>query len=391
MKNKKLLLTPILLTLIAIFSFPAFGQGKTKILITDSMVELNIISITEKNRTLIPLREVSQKFDIEVEKYDNNKSFVCKTGDKFIKFNLGEKIANVNGKNIMLDSLAKNINGVLYVPMRTLFESLDYNLEWDGANSQIKISEAKEEEANEANEDKSIKIVDSKELKPSKYIAHAGGRINGQRLTNSKEAIEQSYRSGYDLIEIDMEWSTDGNLVLVHDWGNFDIFINSSQERSYSSKEFKSFKMQGDLTPLTIDDVAKWLEENYGVYMVTDIKTSNLQALQLIKDKYPHLIDRFIPQIYHFNEYEKVKNMGYKYIIMTMYMSNYSHKEILDFAKNNKLFAVTMPISTAKSGLPSLLAKENIFVYTHTVNTKSEEEDLIKHSVHGLYTDDLMP
>ncbi len=379
MKNKKLLLAPILLILITIFSFPVFGQGQTKILMIDTMVEFNIVSLTENNRTLIPVRDVSQNFDIEVERYDGYKSFAFRRGDKFIKFNLDQKIVNVNGKNIISESLAKNINGVVYVPMRTVLESLDYSLEWDGASNAIKISESQEQE------------VESKELTPSKYIAHAGGRINGQRLTNSKEAIEQSYRNGYDLIELDMEWSTDGNLVLVHDWGNFAIFINSAQEKSYNAKEFKDFKMQGELTPITIDDLAKWLEENYGVYIVTDIKTSNVQALKFIKDKYPDLIDRFIPQIYHFSEYEQVKNMGYKNIIMTMYMSNYSNKEIVDFAKNNKLFAVTMPISTARSGLPSLLAKENIFVYTHTVNTKAEEEDLIKHNVHGFYTDDLLP
>lgn len=304
MKNKKILSILILLTLMTIFSFPVFGQGQTKIFIGDSMTESSISSLIENNTTMIPLKDISKQFEVDIEKHNNDKSVTCSRGDNSIKMNIDDKIVNINGKNIMVDLSAKNINGLIYLPIRLVLENLNYDVEWDDDNKAIRIYESKGDKVD------TIKKLETSYISPAKYIAHAGGRVDGLRLSNSKEAIEKSYRNGYKLIELDMEWSTDGNLVLVHDWGNFAKFINSNDEKAYSAEEFRNLKIQKTLTPLTIDDLANWLMENHGVYIVTDVKNSNVQALKFIKDRYPELINRFIPQIYHFQEYDQVKNMG---------------------------------------------------------------------------------
>jgi glycerophosphoryl diester phosphodiesterase len=54
-------------------------------------------------------------------------------------------------------------------------------------------------------------------------IAHAGGTLfdrDGAMLTytNSKEAIEQNYRRGHRVFEIDFSLTRDGYLAAVHDW-----------------------------------------------------------------------------------------------------------------------------------------------------------------------------
>ena len=50
-----------------------------------------------------------------------------------------------------------------------------------------------------------------------------------------------------------------------------------------------------------------------------------------------------------------------------------------------------MPEVTAKRGLASKLNQENIFTYSHTINTKEIEEELKTYGVKGFYTDDLLP
>lgn len=231
----------------------------------------------------------------------------------------------------------------------------------------------------------------SNKAQHAKYIAHAGGVANGVYYTNSREAIDHSYENGHSLIELDMEWSTDGNLVLLHDWPSFSKLIKSPLRKRYSDEEFKSFKMADSLTTMNIDDLAQWLKKNKGVNIVTDVKVKNVSALKLISDRYPRLRNRFVTQIYNFEEYNKVKNLGYENIILTLYASNYTDAEVIEFSRNHDLFAVTMPESTGKTELPVLLEQEGVFTYAHTINKEEEVKELEAHGVKGFYTDTLMP
>lgn len=61
-------------------------------------------------------------------------------------------------------------------------------------------------------------VFDFASASPELYIAHAGGVIDGQCHTNSREAVEESLRRGYRYIELDLQVTRDNHLVAVHDW-----------------------------------------------------------------------------------------------------------------------------------------------------------------------------
>ena len=50
-------------------------------------------------------------------------------------------------------------------------------------------------------------------------IAHAGGQFNGATYTNSLEALDRNYGAGFRAFEIDLSFTSDGELVCLHDWG----------------------------------------------------------------------------------------------------------------------------------------------------------------------------
>lgn len=378
MKTKRMIST--LAVSVMLLSVPVFGQGGPNITMDNNPVSFKTPPIIKNNKTLISLRDISYQFGIKVE--NDGTVITCKLGNRYITFNVNEKIAKANGKNIRLDGVILHQNGDTFVPMRDLFENLGYGVYWNSPSKSIDITM----KANQGEDG-----VASFKVPHAKYIAHAGGEIDGLALTNSKEAIENSYRNGHSLIELDMNWSTDDELLLLHDWGNFSRFINVAETKKYSVEEFKSFKINGNLTPMTLDELANWLDNNQGVYIVTDIKYNNLKALRLIKDRYPEIQNRFVPQIYSFQEYDEVDKMGYENIIMTTYNSNYSDDQILEFAKNHKLFAVTLPASRARTNLPTSLLKENVFTYTHTINTEESVRDFKKYNIKGFYSDVLNP
>ena len=62
-----------------------------------------------------------------------------------------------------------------------------------------------------------------KKLKQKNYrfIAHAGGGIDDLKYTNSLEAVNNSIKNNFKLIELDIRETLDNVFVGVHEWGEF--------------------------------------------------------------------------------------------------------------------------------------------------------------------------
>jgi glycerophosphoryl diester phosphodiesterase len=223
-----------------------------------------------------------------------------------------------------------------------------------------------------------------------KFIAHAGGGINGLTYTNSYETLEYNYKKGFRFFEADIRLTKDGELVLIHDWNTTVQKIFNVSPGSYSLAEFKLFNMTHSMHQMTMEDLNSWTKNHSDAYIITDVKNDNLnlKILEEIKNKYPELAKRIIPQIYYFEEFKALKKIGYNTVIFTDYMSNYSNEEILNFAQNNDIAAITMPIKRAlNSTLPEKLKDSGIVTYAHTVNDTKIMNELNQKGVYGIYTD----
>ncbi len=229
------------------------------------------------------------------------------------------------------------------------------------------------------------------EIVPEKFIAHAGGRIGEYDYTNAKEALDQSYNNGYKFIEVDFEYTTDDEVVLLHSWDGFVTKFFGGEPKKYSLEEFKSFEMINDWTQMTLNDLALWMMEHPETHIVTDTKEKNIELLTKIGEEYPKIQERIIPQIYTMDEYVRAKYLGYKDIIFTLYRSQYTDEEIVDFAKHHKLLAITMPTNRAKTKLPKELNAIDVYTYTHTINDQDSVKILESYGIDGFYTDVLKP
>lgn len=224
-------------------------------------------------------------------------------------------------------------------------------------------------------------------LEPQPLVAHAGGAIYGFRYTNSLEALEKSYENGFKLIEVDFEWTTDNQIVAIHDWGPMVERLFMTEAKIFSLEEFKNTKAFQNLTLMELKALVEWLKNHPDVYIITDAKKRNIDFLKVISEIYPDIQKQIIPQIYYFTEYRPAKEMGYENIILTLYRLDNSDKEILNFVSMNPVFAVTMPIERGFSPLPSMLQDINVPTYIHTVNDLFTYEKLRDNGVFGIYTD----
>jgi len=226
---------------------------------------------------------------------------------------------------------------------------------------------------------------------PPRYIAHVGGSADDKIITNSQQAIRDSLNAGFYLIELDFEWTNDNQIVLIHDWDATVKKLFNKEPGVYSLKEFKEFRAIDDIRQLSLPDLAVWVRQCPHLRIVTDVKRNNIEALYYISQEYRDIQGQFIPQIYEFNEYDTVRQLGYQDIILTLYRSNYSDDDILKFVRSHRLFALTMPVIRARSSLTKKLNQLGVFVYAHTVNSLELENELSESGVNGFYTDFLKP
>ena len=222
-----------------------------------------------------------------------------------------------------------------------------------------------------------------------KLVAHAGGAIYGYRLTDSIEALNNSYENGFRYFELDFAFTSDRHLVCIHDWNSMGKrMLGYEGQRTYS--EFRSNAVLANLTLMDISDLVAWLEEHPECYIITDGKTENEAVLKTIHDKSGKLRNRFIPQIYSFDEYKLAQKYGFTNIILTLYQRG-SSSGVVEFARENELWAVTIPDALLTEELLEGLNGLGVASYTHSVNDLSYYEQWRELGLTGIYTDYFQP
>lgn len=240
-----------------------------------------------------------------------------------------------------------------------------------------------------SHEEDSIPYSEPESINDS-LIAHAGGAVYGYKLTNSLEALDNSYANGFRIFELDFERTADDKYVLLHDW-------DSMAERMFfrrevlSYDEFHSSQTFAELTLLDLDMLLDWLQAHENCYIVTDAKCGNELFLPYLYAHAGELAESFIPQAYSFEGYQSAIALGFEKVILTLYKSGYSEDEIFAFAKENHPYAITIPKESLTETLITTLTELGIRTYAHTVNELYVYEDWNSLGLYGIYTDYFQP
>lgn len=237
----------------------------------------------------------------------------------------------------------------------------------------------------------------------SEKIVHAAGELWGFDRdgvwrsffgSNSVEGLEECARVFGErggLIELDFNFTSDGELVCIHDWSP-EYIEGVEYGISLSYDEFMSSEIYWNYTPLDLSYVASYLRENPEIYIVTDIKTDNVAGAKRIAEDYPELADRFIIQIYSAEEYDAVRECGFDNIIYTLYMLPWNEKTdtaaLVKFERDHPLIGFTFPAELSDiDGFLEGISKAGVPLYVHTVNDADEARSYLERGITGIYTD----
>lgn len=237
-----------------------------------------------------------------------------------------------------------------------------------------------------------------------RMVAHAMGGIEGLTYTNTYDAFLVNYDQGFRVFEVDLLLSSEGRLVARHEWGESftrqlgqeDELAADRQGAVLSYVEFKAAKIQGVYEPLDWDDVLELMEQYPDVYIVTDTKQSSPDEIQQIftqivdeaKAKDPELLKRVVPQIYNREMLEPVQSIyPFDSVIFTLYQTHDTDDEVVAFAADKHLAAVTMSDTRANAQLIQELNRIGVPSYIHTINDLKTIAKFKRMGAYGFYTD----
>lgn len=222
-------------------------------------------------------------------------------------------------------------------------------------------------------------------------IAHAGGAVYGYRLTNSLEALDQAVASGFHYIELDFSTTSDGHIVLIHDWeGTAQRLLGSAGQRTLEG--FTSAETMAGLTLPTLDQLLAWLADHPDCTIITDTKDAdNVGLLEALKAQAGEQAGAFLPQAYSYEEYQRIRELGFENVILTLYKMHSDQAALTDFVQTSRPWAITLPEERLEQTLVTALAQAGAVVYTHTIDSVDTFDQWSAMGLTGIYTDYFQP
>ncbi|MDD4402701.1 MAG: stalk domain-containing protein, partial [Desulfitobacteriaceae bacterium] len=127
----------------AIFGLPgSSGAAEVKVYLDGNMLEFDQPPIIEDGRTLAPLRAIFEALGADVG-WDGETSTVTAQKDQVeIELQIGSKAAYINNQPVELDVPGRIVNDRTLVPLRFVSEALGARVDWDGSARTVRITQA---------------------------------------------------------------------------------------------------------------------------------------------------------------------------------------------------------------------------------------------------------
>lgn len=223
----------------------------------------------------------------------------------------------------------------------------------------------------------------------NRYLAHAGGQINGDKYTNSLEALNLNYSRGFRVFEIDIIKTSDNHLVCAHDWGAWERYTGFDGKTPVSLKEFLNHKIKGKYTPLSLEMLHNWFKDHPDAILFTD-KIQDPIAVSSVFNSKKQLIMKFTS----FSSIESAKSLGIEFVVNENILNSFKDDKV---AKLKELGAKSILISRksieANKALLLEIKEAGIKTYASHVNFGKGKDELYVFEnemeyIYGFYADE---
>ena len=242
-------------------------------------------------------------------------------------------------------------------------------------------------------------------LAGARIISHAMGTTEGIEGLNCLEGFLEHYDAGVRVFEADLRTTSDGYIVLRHDWGG-GIQRNINTTAIPTREQFLKTPILDKYTPLSFEDLLRLMVKYPDICIVTDTKfmeaeevTKQFQAIlhEAQRLGLSYLFDRFFIQIYSMNHFLVVNSLyHFPHYIYTMYQDSFggnidAFRDKVIFCEENGIEGITLWDYLWDPDYYDVADWHHVKVYAHTVNNATSAKRLIRTGISAVYSDILDP
>ena len=228
-------------------------------------------------------------------------------------------------------------------------------------------------------------------VKQSNYIRHALGGLDTYQYLNTIEALENSYKKGFRLFEVDVRFTSDDKLVLTHGWEEVDYIermgISYDEQNSIPTyKEFMNYKIQGRYSATSFNDLVKYMKNNRDIFVLLDFgKCSYEETLKAYKavvseaNSNNKILRRFIVGGHTTDMIRAVKEV-YDFDLINLYLPREEKREeelknldnYILFCKENNISSFSVSTKNYTEEVAQKMKESNLISYVFTSDNKEE-------------------
>ena len=227
-----------------------------------------------------------------------------------------------------------------------------------------------------------------KYFKVPRYIAHAGGGIDGYTYTNSLEALNYSYELGFRSFEIDLVEDKNGKILGAHDWEHWAEITGCDSTLPVTEEHFLTHQVFDKFTPMSMDMINQWFAEHPDAILVTDKINSPKKMASQFVDK-----SRLIMELFSFDAIEEAKECGVEFMMTEGLLLKIEGDRLQYLLDNNiKYVAISRRNIEGYKDLLKQCKKQGIKFFVFNVNfDEGKDEEYVYYNelqyVYGMYAD----
>ena len=137
---KKILCTILIATIVmSVMSVSAFAEIPIRIVVGGEKLVTDVNPVIVNGRTLVPLRAIFEALDATVEWNNDTRTVTATKDDTVISLTIGEDVMKVNSADVKLDVAAQIVDDRTMIPVRAVSEALDCVVEWNNDTRTVRI------------------------------------------------------------------------------------------------------------------------------------------------------------------------------------------------------------------------------------------------------------
>ncbi|WP_036709560.1 copper amine oxidase N-terminal domain-containing protein [Paenibacillus pinihumi] len=113
------------------------APSSIRIYIDGSELQTDQGAVTINYRTLVPLRAIFEALDAKVTWNNNTQTVVARKNGVTVTLTIGSKIATIDDQTVYMDVAARTLNNRTLVPVRFVSEALGEEVKWDEASQNV--------------------------------------------------------------------------------------------------------------------------------------------------------------------------------------------------------------------------------------------------------------